>query len=132
MMRYMKLITIFAGLILLLVFVFENVGALSTSVELRYDLLLVSFGPITLPLYVLVFLALIVGAGAVIGLDLIMLYRHRRTLKQKNRRISELETELDKFRNLPLTETATGAGVETSATAGEPVAAVSPSPPPQS
>ncbi|MBN2233224.1 MAG: LapA family protein [Deltaproteobacteria bacterium] len=130
-MRYLKLGAIFTGLILLLVFIFENVHSLSTPVELGYNLPpFISFGPMKLPLYVLVFLALIGGAGAVVVLDLIMLLRQRRTLKQKNRRISELETELDKFRNLPLTETGSGGAAPVTGTT--PAAADSPSPPPQS
>ena len=104
-MRYVKIIFLLLFLTLLLVFVFENMDALSYPVSLRYDLEFIVLGPLAIPLYILLFLAIFCGALSVAFIDILLLFRQRRTMKKKDKQIKDLETELDKFRNLPLTET---------------------------
>lgn len=103
-MRYVKIIFLFLFLTLLMVFVFENMGALSHPVSLRYDLAFVVLGPLEIPLYVLLFLAIFCGVLSVAFIDILLLFRQRRLMKKKDKQIKDLESELDKFRNLPLTE----------------------------
>ena len=105
-MRYVKITFLLLFLTLLLIFVFENMGALSLPVSLRYDLAFVVLGPLEIPLYALLFLAIFCGAISVAIVDIMVLFRQRRTMKKKDKQIKDLETELEKFRNLPLTEAA--------------------------
>ena len=105
-MRYVKIIFLLLFLTLLLVFVFENMEALSLSVPLHYDLVFAKLGPLQIPLYALLFLAIFCGAISVVIVDIMVLFRQRRTMKKKNKQIKDLETELEKFRNLPLTDAA--------------------------
>ncbi|MBW1645569.1 MAG: LapA family protein [Deltaproteobacteria bacterium] len=104
-MRYVKIFFLLFFLTLMLVFVFENVQALSAPVNLRYDFLFLSLGPFAIPLYALLFAALFAGALPLALADFFLLFRQRRQMKKKDKRIAELESELEKFRNLPLTET---------------------------
>ena len=103
-MRYVKITFLLLFLTLLLIFVFENMGALSLPVSLRYDLAFVVLGPLEIPLYALLFLAIFCGAISVAIVDIMVLFRQRRTMKKKDKQIKDLEKELEKFRNLPLTE----------------------------
>ncbi len=103
-MRYAKITFLLLFLILPLIFIFENVTPLSQSVSLHYDLAFVVLGPLEIPLYALLFLAVFCGAISVAIVDIIVLFRQRRTMKKKDKQIKDLETELEKFRNLPLTE----------------------------
>ena len=104
-MRYVKIIFLLLFLTLLLVFVFENMPALSHPVLLHYDLPFVGLGPQEIPLYALLFSAIFCGAVSVAIVDIMVLFRQRRTMKKKDKQIKDMETELEKFRNLPLTET---------------------------
>jgi uncharacterized integral membrane protein len=103
-MRYVKITFLLLFLTLLLIFVFENIDALSLPVSLRYDLALVVLGPLEIPLYALFFLAIFCGAISVAIIDIMVLFRQRRIMKKKDKQIKDMETELEKFRNLPLTE----------------------------
>ncbi|MEA2109110.1 MAG: LapA family protein [Pseudomonadota bacterium] len=103
-MRYVKITFLLLFLTLLLIFVFENMGALSLPVSLRYDLAFVVLGPLEIPLYALLFLAIFCGVISVAIVDIMVLFRQRRRMKKKDKQIKDLETELEKFRNLPLTE----------------------------
>jgi len=105
-MRYVKITFLLLFLTLLLIFIFENMGALSLQVPLQYDLAFAVLGPLEIPLYALLFLAIFCGAISVVIVDIMVLFRQRRTMKKKDKQIKDLETELEKFRNLPLTETA--------------------------
>ncbi|OPX18777.1 MAG: hypothetical protein BZ151_12860 [Desulfobacca sp. 4484_104] len=114
-MRYVKIIFLLLFLTLLLVFVFENMPALSQTVELRYNLAVVALGPVQIPLYAILFIALFCGALSVAVVDIMLLFRQRRTMKKKNKQIKDLEAELEKYRNLPLMEAADGDLVEPAA-----------------
>jgi len=114
-MRYVKIIFLLLFLTLLLVFVFENMTALSQSVELRYTLAVVALGPVQIPLYAILFTALFCGAFSVAVVDIIVLFRQRRTMKKKDKQIKDLEVELEKYRNLPLMEAADAELVEPAA-----------------
>jgi len=103
-MRYAKITFLLLFLTLPLIFVFENMKPLSLSVPLHYDLAFVVLGPLEIPLYALLFLAIFCGAISVAIVDIMVLFRQRRTMKKKDKQIKDLETELEKFRNLPLTE----------------------------
>ena len=103
-MRYVKMFFLLFFLTVLLVFVFENVDALRMKIALHYTFLFLSLGPSEVPLYALLFLALFAGALPLASIDFFLIFRQRRLMKKKDKRISELESELEKFRNLPLTE----------------------------
>ena len=105
-MRYVKIIFLLLFLTLLLVFVFENMTSLSQSVELRYNLAVAALGPVQIPLYAILFTSLFCGALSVAVVDIMLLFRQKRTMKKKDKQIKDLEAELEKYRNLPLTEAA--------------------------
>lgn len=102
-MRYFKIAVILVFLLLVLVFIFQNNAALSVGVDLKYG-----FGEYilerSLPLYIVVFCALFLGALIVALFDIVIIFKNRRQLKKQKKSINELESELAKFRNQPLTE----------------------------
>ncbi len=102
-MRYLKIAVVLVFLLLALVFIFQNSAALSTAVELKYG-----FGEFMLhkspPLYLILFTALFLGAAMVAFGDIVIIFKSRRQIKKMKKKISELESELGKFRNQPLTE----------------------------
>ena len=102
-MRYLKIAFILIFLLLVLVFIFQNNVALSVGVDLKYgvgEYILQR----SLPLYIVVFCALFLGAVMVAMFDIVIIFKNRRLLKKQKKSISELESELAKFRNQPLTE----------------------------
>ncbi len=103
-MRYLKIAVILLFLLLVLVFIFQNSAALSVAVDLKYGV-----GEYVLhkspPLYIVIFSALFLGAVMVAVFDVVIIFKNRRLLKKQKKTISELESELAKFRNQPLTET---------------------------
>jgi uncharacterized integral membrane protein len=102
-MRYLKIAVVLVFLLLALVFIFQNSAALSTAVELKYG-----FGEFMLhkspPLYIILFSALFLGAAMVAFGDIVIIFKSRRQIKKMKKKISELESELGKFRNQPLTD----------------------------
>ncbi|MEA3333131.1 MAG: LapA family protein [Pseudomonadota bacterium] len=102
-MRYLKIAVILVFLLLVLVFIFQNNAALSIGIDLKYG-----FGEYVLqkspPLYIVIFCALFLGALMVAMLDIVIIFKNRRQLKKQKKSVSELESELAKFRNQPLTE----------------------------
>ena len=113
-MRYLKIAVILVFLLLVLVFIFQNSAALSVAVELKYG-----FGEYVLqkspPLYIVIFCALFLGVVMVAMFDIVIIFKNRRLLKKQKKSISELESELARFRNQPLTESSVS--VESSAVA---------------
>ena len=102
-MRYLKIAVILVFLLLVLVFIFQNSVALSTAVALKYG-----FGEYVLekspPLYIVIFCALFLGVVMVAMFDIVIIFKNRRLLKKQKKNINELESELARFRNQPLTE----------------------------
>ena len=102
-MRYLKIAVILVFLLLVLVFIFQNSVALSVAVDLKYG-----FGEYVLqkspPLYIVIFCALFLGVVMVAMFDILIIFKNRRLLKKQKKSISELESELARFRNQPLTE----------------------------
>ena len=102
-MRYIKIFFILFFLLLVLVFIFQNSTVLATPVELKYG-----FGDYVLakapPLYLLIFAALFLGAFMVGVFDLAIILKNRRMQKKQQKVISDLENELSRFRNQPLSE----------------------------
>ena len=115
-MRYLKIGVILLFLLLVLLFIFQNSASLAAAIELKYG-----FGEYVLhkaiPLYLVIFCALFLGSAMVAFLDIVIIFKNRRQLKKQNKTISELESELAKFRNQPLTETPVAVAPETSASA---------------
>lgn len=105
-MRYFKIGVILFFLLFVLLFIFQNSASLSAAIELKYG-----FGEYVLhksiPLYLVIFSALFLGSAMVAFLDIVILFKNRRQLKKQKKNINALETELAKFRNQPLTESAT-------------------------
>ena len=102
-MRYLKIAVILVFLLLVLVFIFQNSVTLSAAIDLKYG-----FGEYVLekspPLYIVIFCALFLGSFMVAFFDIAIIFKNRRLLKKQKKSISELESELAKFRNQPLTE----------------------------
>jgi len=114
-MRYFKVGLILIFMLVVLVFIFQNSASLATPVELKYG-----FGAYVLhkaiPLYLILFSALFLGSVMVAFLDIVIIFKNKRQLKKQKKNISELESELAKFRNLPLTENTVPAGPDTEVT----------------
>ncbi len=102
-MRYLKIAVILVFLLLVLVFIFQNNVALSVGVDLKYGVGEYVIQK-TLPLYIVIFCALFLGAIMVAMFDIVIIFKNRRQVKKQKKSISELESELAKFRNQPLTE----------------------------
>ena len=111
-MRYLKIAVILVFLLLVLVFIFQNSVALSVAVDLKYGVGEYVLQK-SLPLYIVIFCALFLGVVMVAMFDIVIIFKNRRQLKKQKKSISELESELAKFRNQPLTESSVS--VESSA-----------------
>ena len=102
-MRYLKIGAILFFLLLISLFIFQNSAALAVAVELKYG-----FGEYVLhksiPVYLVIFCALFAGSAMVAALDIIIIFKTKRQVKKQKKNILELESELAKFRNQPLTE----------------------------
>ncbi len=102
-MRYLKIGAILVFLLLVSLFIFQNSAALAVAVELKYG-----FGEFVLhksiPVYLVIFCALFAGSAMVAFLDIVIIFKSKRQLKKQKKNILELESELAKFRNQPLTE----------------------------
>ena len=111
-MRYLKIAVILVFLLLVLMFIFQNSVALSVAVDLKYGVGEYVLQK-SLPLYIVIFCALFLGVVMVAMFDIVIIFKNRRQLKKQKKSISELESELAKFRNQPLTESSVS--VESSA-----------------
>ncbi len=102
-MRYLKIIVILIFLLLALAFIFQNSVTLSSAVELKYG-----FGKYLFhkspPLYIVLFCVLFLGAAMVAFGDIAIILKNRLQIKRLKKNIKELESELAKFRNQPLTD----------------------------
>jgi len=112
-MRYLKIGTILFFLLLVLLFIFQNSASLAAAIELKYG-----FGDYVIhkaiPVYLVIFCALFLGSAMVAFLDIVIIFKNKRQLKKQKKTITELESELAKFRNQPLTESPVAAAPETS------------------
>ncbi len=103
-MRYLKIGAILFFLLVVLLFIFQNSAALAAVIELKYG-----FGEYiihkSIPIYLVIFCALFLGSAMVAFLDIVIIFKNKRQLKKQKKTINELESELAKFRNQPLTDT---------------------------
>ncbi len=113
-MRYVKIGAILFFLLVVLLFIFQNSAALAAVIELKYG-----FGEYviqkSIPIYLVIFCALFLGSAMVAFLDIVIIFKNKRQLKKQKKTINELESELAKFRNQPLTETPVVAASEPAA-----------------
>jgi len=112
-MRYLKIGAILFFLLLVLLFIFQNSASLAAAIELKYG-----FGEYVIqkaiPVYLIIFCALFLGSAMVAFLDIVIIFKNKRQLKKQKKTITELESELAKFRNQPLTESPVAATAEIS------------------
>ena len=84
-MRYLKIAVILVFLLLVLLFIFQNNAALSVDVDLKYG-----FGEYviekSLPLYIVIFCALFLGALMVALFDIVIIFKNRRLLKKQKKK----------------------------------------------
>lgn len=117
-MRYLKIGAILLFLLLVLLFIFQNSASLAAAIELKYG-----FGEYvihkSIPVYLVIFCALFLGSMMVAFLDIVIIFKNKRQLKKQKKMITELESELAKFRNQPLTESPVAVAPETSGNAPE-------------
>ena len=117
-MRYLKIGAILFFLLLVLLFIFQNSASLAAAIELKYG-----FGEYVIhkaiPVYLIIFCALFLGSAMVAFLDIVIIFKNKRQLKKQKKTITELESELAKFRNQPLTESPVVAAPETTGKALE-------------
>lgn len=90
-------------IILLVLFVVQNLGVLSHSEPLHLNLLVVSLETPALPLFMLLALCLIIGFLVAYGLGYVQRRRLKKTIKDLGWRYNRAEEELKSLRNLPIT-----------------------------
>jgi len=117
-MRYLKIAVVLVFLLLALVFIFQNSAALATAIELKYGVgeYMLHKSP---PLYLILFTALFLGAAMVAFGDIVIIFKSRRQIKKLNKKIKELESELGKFRNQPLTDSGVNVAAPTDENEGK-------------
>jgi len=103
-MNLIKSITFFVIMVLLLIFVIQNGGVLSSPVSFEMDLFVKDFSTGPVPLYSVLLVAFCSGL-LISGLwGLVHRWRLRSQNRQMNRLLAERERELNSLRNLPVLE----------------------------
>ncbi len=90
-------------IVLLVLFVVQNLGALSHTESLRLNLLLFSLDSPPLPVSLLAVVCLALGYMTAFGLGLVRRRRLKKEMKELNWRLGRAEEELKSLRNLPIT-----------------------------
>lgn len=121
-MNYIKAILVAALVALAIIFMIQNIEALSHPLTIRLNLFFFQFESTPYATYLIIMLAFFVGVLATSLLGMVERFRLRRTIKAKDGEIASLNRELNSLRNLPITSAAISP--ETPTEIGEP------SPPP--
>jgi putative membrane protein len=105
-MNYIKAILVAALVALAIIFMIQNIEALSHPLSIRLNLFFYQFESTPYATYLIIMLAFFVGVLATSLLGLAERFRLRRGLKAKNDEITSLNRELNSLRNLPITSEA--------------------------
>jgi uncharacterized integral membrane protein len=102
-MRWIKAIFWAVVLVVMVVFMIQNFQTMSQVVQLNLDLYVERF-TVSMPFYLLVTLAFILGTLFGVAYTFKGWLAKAREVRAKNKEIKQLKKELDSLRNLPLTE----------------------------
>ncbi len=102
-MSYLKAIVLSAVVALAIVFMVQNIEALSHPLRIRLDLFFLKFTSTPYPTYMVILLSFFVGLLAASLLGVLERYRLRKRLRQMRKEMDKLQQELSSLRNLPLT-----------------------------
>jgi uncharacterized integral membrane protein len=102
-MSYLKAIVISAVVALAIIFMVQNIDALSHPLSIRLNLFLVQFETTPYATYMVILLAFFVGLLAASLLGLIERFRLRKTIRQQRKEMERLNKELSSLRNMPIT-----------------------------
>ncbi|MCA1989438.1 MAG: LapA family protein [Desulfarculus sp.] len=102
-MSYLKAILLSAVVAVAIIFMVQNMEALSQPLAIHLNLLFVQFESAPYATYLVILLAFFVGLLAASLLGLVERYRLRRDIKALNKEIASLNQELSSLRNLPIT-----------------------------
>lgn len=119
-MSYLKAIVLSVVVALAIIFMVQNMEALSHPLSIRLNLVFLKFESAAYATYLLILLAFFIGLLAASLLGLVERFRLRGSIRDQRKEIESLNRELSSLRNLPLTGgAATGAGHETGAVVQE-------------
>ena len=102
-MSYLKAITLSAVVALAIIFMVQNIEALSHPLAIRLNLVFLKFESAAYATYLLILLAFFVGLLAASLLGIVERFGLRKTIKNQTKEIDGLNKELSSLRNLPLT-----------------------------
>ena len=102
-MNYIKLIVSTLVVALAIIFMIQNIEALSHPLAIRLNLFLVHFKTTPYATYLIILLAFFVGLLAASVLGVLERLRMRRHIKAQQKQINQLNRELSSLRNLPVT-----------------------------
>ncbi len=102
-MSYLKAIVISAVVALAIIFMVQNIEALSHPLSIRLNLFFVQFETTPYATYMVILLAFFVGLLAASLLGLLERFRMRKRLRAQRKEIERLNQELSSLRNMPIT-----------------------------
>ncbi len=105
-MNYIKAILVAALVALSIIFMIQNIEALSHPLTIRLNLFFYQFESTPYATYLIIMLAFFVGVLVTSLLGMVERFRLRRTIKAKDNEIKSLNRELNSLRNLPITSAA--------------------------
>lgn len=103
-MNYIKALIISAVVALAIVFMIQNMDALSHPLSLRLNLLFYNFESAPFATYLIILLSFFVGLLIASLLGIVERARLRGRIKAKQKEVDSLQGELQSLRTLPLTE----------------------------
>jgi uncharacterized integral membrane protein len=102
-MSYLKAITLSVVVALAIIFMVQNIEALSHPLSLRLNLVFLKFESAAYATYLIIMLGFFVGILAASLLGIAERFRQRKVIRDQQKQIEGLNKELSSLRNLPLT-----------------------------
>ncbi|MBI5523902.1 MAG: LapA family protein [Desulfarculus sp.] len=114
-MSYLKAITLSALVALAIIFMVQNIEALSHPLSIRLNLVFLKLESSAYATYLLILLAFFVGLLAASLLGIVERFGLRKTIRDQQKQVEGLNKELSSLRNLPLTGAPAASGASTAA-----------------
>ncbi len=118
-MSYLKAITLSAVVALAIIFMVQNIEALSHPLSIRLNLIFLKFESSAYATYLVILLGFFVGLLATSLLGIAERFRLRKSIRDQQKEIEGLNKELSSLRNLPLTHGPAASGQAASAASQE-------------
>lgn len=103
-MSYLKAVLLSVVVALAIIFMVQNIEALSHPLSIRLNLVFVKFESSAYATYLVILLGFLVGLLAASLLGLAERYHLRKAIRDQQKEIEGLNKELSSLRNLPLTK----------------------------